>query len=149
MEDKQTVTFEFECIELPGRAFGDYKEVRLGIQEGKEVKHDVPGDAAEARFRFALDVTRNPRSGLPTFSGAYAQGTPESRFVYLCWGERVDGTWNGFRRAKIMLGHLGWDCIHEAVTKQQPIRARIVVTDAKGGPVSASLAAGNQIEWSC
>jgi hypothetical protein len=36
--------------ELPGRRFGDYDDVCVGVQRKRDAEQFVPGDAAEAVF---------------------------------------------------------------------------------------------------
>ena len=71
---------------------------------------------------------------------------PGERFVYLCWGERTDGEWDGFRRAKVHLKSLTWAQIDRAATTSLPIRATIRVSDAGGRPATASLGP-DQVRW--
>jgi hypothetical protein len=143
---QQTLYIELECIDLPGKAFEQYGELRLGIQEGKDVIDDVPGDSERAVFRFPLKVTAHKTSAQPNFLGAFAQGKPDERFIYLCWGERRDGLWHGVRRAKIHLKYLTWDVIDAALQNDWPLRATIAMTDAKGAPLCASVRA-EHIRW--
>ncbi|MBN1582987.1 MAG: hypothetical protein JXA89_19920 [Anaerolineae bacterium] len=146
MATEPQVTFEFECVDMPGDVFGEWHHVRLGIQEGKIVVDDVPGSVPSAVFRFVLRVKAGPKNGAPNLLGPHAQGKPGQRFVYLCWGERRDNVWHGFRRAKVQLGHLSWDDIQCAVESGQPIRARISMTGTRGEPVAATVKP-EQIEW--
>lgn len=137
---KQRVQMECICVEPPAG-----NDLWIGLQEGRSVVQDVRADFSEQTFRFTLDVQPGA-NGQPNFTGAYAQGTPADRFVYLCWGQRVGGVWVGVRRAKIRLGELSWETIRAAIDADQPIRARISLTDAKGQPITASLKPG-QMEW--
>jgi hypothetical protein len=43
---ERRVTSEFEGVELQGNSFGEWREVRLGIQEGQRVRDDVAGDVS-------------------------------------------------------------------------------------------------------
>ena len=146
MREEIEVAVEFVCVELPGAIVADRCGVRLGIQEGKAVVQDVSGDTEEVTFRFSLRVREHPRTGRPNFLGPFAQGTPGERFVYLCWGERTDGEWDGFRRAKIPLKSLTWAQIDRTATTGLPLRATIRATDMKGRPATASLGP-NQVRW--
>ena len=67
MDTEQAVDFEFICTNMPGAHFEQSTDLRLGIQRGKEVVDDVPGDADRAIFRFSLRVKENPRSGQRIF----------------------------------------------------------------------------------
>lgn len=141
MPSKQCVAFEFVCERLPGNA-----NLYLALQEGKDIVQEIPADSDQAVFRFALDVQFNPENDAPNFTGPYAQGTATSRFVYLCWGERRDGVWATVRRAKVPLSDLSAADVRAAIAINQPLRARISMTDTTGQPVAASLKPG-QFVW--
>jgi hypothetical protein len=111
----------------PGRTFGPHAQVEVGVQRKAEVVDVVPGDQA-AMFEVPLEV-RNGR-----FTGPFVHGKGDERFVYLSWGDRVDGAHRMFRRAKVRLDHL-----EAAALDGRVVEARLSLTDAKGGPVCASL----------
>lgn len=139
MENEQEITLQIHCHHLPGVEFDGKAAVRLGIQQGKDVTEDVPADIAEVTFTVPLRVKRHPSDGLPRFSGAYVQGRPGDQFVYLCWGERLDGQWEGFRRAKVRLEGLDWGRLQVALTTASAIEVSLEMTDAKGGPLCGSV----------
>jgi hypothetical protein len=145
MSDR-AITIKLTCIELPGLKFEGGAGLRLGIQKGKEVIEDVPANVKSVTFLCPLRVERNAKTGAPNFLGPYAQGTPEERFIYLCWGDRKNELWAGCGRAKVQLKHLDWKTIEKAISTGDPIEATIKMTDKKGGPVCASLREEN-IEW--
>lgn len=136
MNEKQTVTFELECVDLPQRAAG-VLQLRLGIQEGKVVRDDAPCTGEVIRFAFLLFVLFGQDA--VAFSGATAQGSGNDRFVYLCWGERVDGVWKPHSRAKVKLSALSRAQVEAALDDRRPLRARIKMTGVRGEPVAASL----------
>jgi hypothetical protein len=114
---------------LPGLRCGDHSQVHVGVQRGSEVTGLVPGDAAEAVFD--LTVTLATTADGPRFRGPYVHGRAGERFLYLSWGELHDGEFTMFRRAKLHLpdpadGPAGLD-------------AELVLTDARGGPLCASV----------
>ena len=146
MGNQQAITIRLHCIELPDLEFDGRTKIRLGIQKGKQVIEDVQADAEEVIFSCSLRVEKNAKTGKPNFLGQYAQGTPEERYLYLCWGERDGGQWQGFRRAKIYLKHIGWDSIEKSLSTGKPIEATIKMTDKKGCPLCAWVKEGN-IEW--
>lgn len=130
------MTFEFECVDLPRRAAGA-EQLRLGIQEGKVVRDDAPCTGEVIRFAFSLVVSFGQEKVV--FSGTAAQGPSNDRFVYLCWGERVDGLWKPHSRAKVKLNALSRAQVETALRQQRPLRARIKMTGRRGEPVAASL----------
>ena len=139
MSDQQEIQVHIHCRNLPGTNFDGRTSLRLGLQKGKEVIEDVPADVESVSFTVPLRVATNPKSGQPNFLGPFAHGTPEDRFLYLCWGERKAEGWDGFRRAKIRLNHLGWECLRESVETAKPIEFTVDMTDEKGGPRCASV----------
>jgi hypothetical protein len=135
----QEVIIHIHCHNLPGLGFDGRTAVRLGIQKGKEVIEDVPADRTQVTFTMPLRVERDSETGKPNFLGPFAQGTPQERFIYLCWGEKRGGNWDGFRRAKLHLKHLTWKQVEAALQQNQPIKFSFDMTDAKGGPACGSL----------
>lgn len=142
----QWITIQLNCIDLPGVEFDGRTEVRLGIQRGREVIEDVPANVKSVRFHCDMRVEKNAKTGKPNFLGPYAQGTPQERFIYMCWGERDGEKWNTFRRAKVHLKDLDWRTVERAVSSGRPIEVVIKMTDKKGGPLCASVREEN-IEW--
>lgn len=141
------ITIRLVCKNLPGIRFVDpyhdpqvnYKPVYLGIQKNREVIETVPADCEQAVFApvFRIGTQKN---GAPNFLGPFAHGTPDQRFIYLSWGvKKPDGTLEMFRRAKIHLRHLTWRHIKIAQAANTSIMAELSLTDAKGGPLCASV----------
>lgn len=146
MNEQATITIQLHCRDLPGASFDGRTGVRLGIQQGREVVDDVSAAVESVTFTFPLRVTKHPQTGKPNFLGPFAQGTAEERFVYLCWGERPEGLWAGFSRAKIHLKHLTWNDLEKPLATGEPIAATLRLTDKRGGPLCASVKA-EHIEW--
>ncbi len=146
MGNSQEVKIQIFCQNLPGSQFEERTSVRLGIQKGTVVIEDVAGDRQSASFIVPLTVSTNSKTGKPNFLGPFAQGTPDERFIYLCWGERHNGTWDGFRRAKIHLSHLSYEAIDKAMESGQAIKVVVNMTNDKGGPLCASIK-GDKIKW--
>jgi hypothetical protein len=145
MKPNQTITILIHCHNLPGLVCGERNQVRLGIQKGKDVIEDVSGDVESVTFNVPLRVEQQP-TGQPKFLGPFAQGTPQERFIYLCWGERKDSNWETFRRAKIHLKHFDWQTVEKSLTTGAPIEAFINMTDKKGEPLCASVK-DDKIDW--
>jgi hypothetical protein len=140
------VTLLLHCWNLPGACFDTHTAVRLGVQRGRDVVDDVSADVKDVTFTVPLRIGDDNGKGHPNFLGPYAHGTPQERFIYLNWGERRNGQWEGFRRAKIMLQDLDPELVEEAVRNSQPIEATIDMTDKKGGPLCARVRSTN-IRW--
>lgn len=140
--------------DLPGTCFRDPQDparpvkdpVFLGIQRGREVIEQVPGDAKTATFTPEFRVEKK-KDGTPNFLGPFAQGTADDRFFYLSWGVKdAQGAFHMFRRLKIRLGHLDTKRVQRACRSGEPITVKLRLTDAKGGPLCATPHPPN-IEW--
>lgn len=151
MENTGIINFEFECVDLLAATAPNRAGLRLGIQDKQLVKQDVPGTARAARFAFPLTVTISPT--VIVFSGSYAQGTRDNRFVYLSWGAWTadssggSGEWKITGRVKVLLNGISRELIENALQTHKPIRARIRLTNDKGQPITASLKP-EYIDWS-
>ena len=139
MPESHSLKVVFECVDLPTGAWVE-SGLRLGIQEGTEVRGDVSCADGQAQFEFSLIVSLEPERVV--YRGKYAQGPVDERFVYLCWGDRSTGAWVNSRRAKIPLGVIDRSLVEVALQQGVPIHARIVMTNAKGEPVAATLKTG-------
>lgn len=145
-----------EGTDLPGASCGPspqrpdgHANVHVGVQRrGKpgELLGVVRGDAPSAAWTLDATVTRGP-DGEIDLRGPYIQGPPGGRFIYLNWGTvDVPGAFTMFRRAKLRLDAVPASLLSQAA-ESGVLTARVVLTDAKGGPACASLAAP-YIEWS-
>jgi hypothetical protein len=140
--EHRIIKLVIECVEFPQHDWGGHTEIWIGIQRGKEVVQRVQLPAETAVFDAELRVPIGSSEVIPDFLGPYAQGATQGRFVYLCWGRPVGGQWVGFRRAKLPLSGLTWESLDS-----NRIRAVIHCTDAKGGPICATLK-GSHVTWS-
>ncbi|MBW8752181.1 MAG: hypothetical protein JF565_12275 [Propionibacteriales bacterium] len=122
---------------LPGRTCGQYADVHVGVQVGREPADLVPADAETARWELEIEVVE--RDGEPDFSGPAVQGRRGDRFVYLTWGEGTGAEFTMFRRAKLRLADVP-DPFAARVT------ARIHLTDEHGHARCARLTAP-ALEW--
>jgi len=146
MNDPQEINLTIRCQHLPGTVFGEHAAVRLGIQKGTEVVEDEPAEGEERVFTVPFRVKRNPRTGDPSFSGPFVQGKSGDPFIYLCWGERQGTTWEGFRRAKLLLKDLDWPALEAAAKVQHSLEVTVDMRDSKGAPLAASIKPEN-LEW--
>ncbi|MFB9520840.1 DUF5990 family protein [Streptomyces cremeus] len=123
---------------LPGADCGEFRDVHVAVQRGKDPEGPVRGDAAEAVWDLTLDV----RPG-PDFRGPYVHGHPGARFLYLTWGEvGPDGAFAMFRRAKIFCAD-----IPAALVARGEAEGRMSLTDDKGLPLCAGIRPP-EIRWS-
>jgi len=105
------------------------------VQRRGDVVDLVAGDAGEARWQFAVDVTWEG-----DLRGPFVQGRKGDRFFYLSWGT-VDaaGGFTMFRRAKLMLDDVDAGTIDDACAPGQVLVATLALTDGKGGPRCAAV----------
>lgn len=140
MSELTEVTLVIHCHNPPAVAGTQFNGVRLGIQFGKEVIEDVVVDGADVLFRAPIRLKQLP-DGSPDFAGPYVQGPRDERFVYLNWGYRHLSAWTGVRRAKLQLRDLPRELL-----SQPEVHVWVDMTDAKGGPLCASVKSGN-LRW--
>ena len=92
-------------------------------------------------FDFELAVSEGP-DGRPTFTGPFASGPRDQRFVFLSW-PRLDGC--GYvNRVKLRLTDLDWPLIDQAIERGVPLEADASGRKPGGGtvPVAWRLASG-------
>jgi hypothetical protein len=130
------VTIQIECTDLPS-----IENLWVGIQEGKSVVQQTKLPAETVTFTAELRIRNTESDPAPNFLGPFAQGTKDDRFIYICWGSPAHGGWHGVRRAKLPLGTLTWRAI-----KSGTIKAKLRCTDAKGGPICATVKPSH-LEW--
>jgi hypothetical protein len=126
-----------EGVDLPGRApHGSAQaNVHVGIQRRDEVISLVPADAETAAWEVEV-VTKDG----PDFGGPFIHGRRGARFVYLSWGSvGPDGGFHSFRRAKIHPADAGAELVASAIAGPGVLVVRLGLTDAKGGPVCATV----------
>jgi hypothetical protein len=138
-ETERELTLILHCRNLPGTECDGRTGVRLGVQKERDVIEDVPADTEEARFTLPLRVLSRSQTRQSDFRGPFVQGKVGERFIYLCWGVRVGQTWEGFRRAKLLLRHLDQKLVQQALSTGQPIHVYLDMTDDRGGPLTASI----------
>ncbi len=146
MAKKYTLDIELECINIPTQGPPGLNELRLGVQVGQAVEQDMPCPAEQIVLRFPVQFEIDPGEGVLRFSGQAVHGPRGGKFLYLCWGEWVDGKWHGNRRAKLPLGPVELGMVEAALLAGRPLRARVNMTDSRDQPVAASLKPG-AYEW--
>jgi hypothetical protein len=99
------------------------------------------------RATWTMDCVATPsRGGGADIRGSYIQGPPGGRFIYLNWGDVVDGEFHLFRRAKLWLDAIPADVLAEAAERGVLV-GRLGLTDPQGDPLCASVRPP-LIEWS-
>lgn len=136
-------------VNLPGREFcrpdgSVMTNVHVGLQVRSEPAELVRADAAEASWRFDIDVVE--ATGGLDFRGPAVQGKRGERFIYLTWGELgPDGGFEMFRRAKLMLHRIDQSLL-AAACESGRLLARVELTGVDGGPRCARVDPP-AIEW--
>ena len=115
---------------LAGRA------VLVGMQRGRDVVSPRPIAGDTMTFDAELDVVVTP-AGVD-YRGPWVQGKRGDRFLYLCWGHDSVHGFEGFRRAKLMLGVLD-PAEMASAAGDATLEARLPLLDARGGPVCAAV----------
>lgn len=126
------------CSDFPGLPFEGRAAVYLAIQHKEDILDETPSNVQEKIFDLRVKVTEG-KDGLPNFTGPYVFGKTGDKFLYLVWFMKTSMGNERFRRAKIKLNEFSWSQIRKAQAAEIPIRAQIRLTDAKGGPICASL----------
>ena len=116
-------------------------EYVFGLQDTKQ--HIYSGfTQADGRLAwdFALTVKADPADGRPVFTGPFASGPKDDRFVYLSWRSLSRGDY--INRVKARLGDIDWPLIHAAQAADRPLVADLSGRSPGGGriPVAWRLA---------
>ena len=123
-----------EGYRLPGRVFCDCRNVHVALQVRQDPEGLTPGDAPSAAWDLdvALVVADD---GALDFRGPAVHGKRGERFLYLTWGDvGDDGSFEMFRRAKLMLNRVDPALVRDAERHDLPLVARVELTDGRGGP---------------
>jgi hypothetical protein len=129
--------------DLPGRRWHEGAEVRENVHVGVQVRAEpvdlVPGDAPSARWTVEVRV-HDDDDGCLDFGGPAVHGRRGERFLYLTWGDvGEDGSFEMFRRAKLMLDEVDAGLVRAAQRGGTALTARVHLTDDCGGPRCARL----------
>jgi hypothetical protein len=110
--------------------------VHVGVQVGRDAASLVRADEPEACWDLDVEVVRT--DGID-FRGPAVQGRRGDRFIYLTWGEvGADGSFEMFRRAKLMLDRIDAAVIESAV-EAGILEATVDLTGSDGGPRCARV----------
>lgn len=121
-------------VNLPGRTWCTYANIHVGVQRKADVVDLFPADVDEAVWDFEVSPHNDD------FRGPYVQGRKGDRFIYLSWGTvGDDGTFEMFRRAKLMLGAVDGQVIEDAAQPGRRLEATLALTGGDGGPRCAAL----------
>lgn len=116
--------------------------VVFAVQRGRaELLSPYASNGESIAFAITLQLGPALAGGSFNFRGAYAQGTPADRFIYLNSGVlagQAASCWE--RRAKVKLADIPRPLVESAVGDPAcAIEARILGTASDGGPICASV----------
>jgi len=120
-------------------------DVDFGVQHGRGAKYETLQVQKRTRgdivFNFSLTVNDSRKDGLPNFTGPFAQGPPDGRFLYLDVGTyagQKDTPWS--RRIKIPLKDITWPLVKKATaTAGLALAAKIPGRGRDGSPSCATV----------
>lgn len=118
------------------------RDVPLCLQQGK-AELVPPSSAAgeQVSFDFTVNIANDRTDGPPNFRGAFVQGPPAGRFIYINAGTyagQADSCWS--RRAKVLLAGITWELIEKALSESSALlEARIAGRAGDGGPACATV----------
>jgi Family of unknown function (DUF5990) len=123
--------------DLPGARFISdgvlLQNVHVAVQVGRDPVGPVRGDAVSARW--LLDVRVVLDDGGVDIRGPAVHGKKGERFVYLTWGDvGGDGSFNMFRRAKLMVSDIDPDVLSATASGDGTVIGSLSLTDDAGGP---------------
>jgi hypothetical protein len=99
----------------------------FGIQDTNKAVHDgrkLRGGLLI--FEVTLDVKSRDVSESPRFSGSFAHGSPDERFLYLRWKRQEPRSDPWAWRIKIPLDGITWPMLREAARTGASIEASVV-----------------------
>lgn len=146
-----TVRITIRGHRLPGRHWMSDGEpldnVHVGVQERADPVGLVPGDAASASWDVDVRLVTLD-DGTVDARGPAVHGKRGERFIYLTWGNvGADGSFDMFRRAKLMLRDVEPSLLRAGETTGAGLVADVELTDECGGPRCARVVAP-AIAWS-
>ena len=112
--------------------------LQRGMSELVSPTRDLDGYLS---FDFTLRVSNDRTKGPPNLRGAFAQGPPASRFVYVNSGTYAGEAGSRWaRRAKVPLAGISWELIEQVLaTPEAVLEACIKGTAKDGGPACATV----------
>jgi hypothetical protein len=127
------------CVDPPTTS----DSIMFGLQDKHEqLQFGDPKDNTLI-FDFELTVTQEA-DGKPNFSGAFAHGTKQDRFLYLTLRRLQAGGWQNIKRIKIPLKSIPWQQIEEVIGN--PDQRLTASVSGQGAAMVALLGSGWNVE---
>lgn len=121
---KQQINMRVICVD-PMRYCPGIDEIQFGLQDKKQdLQNGREISADQVVFDFTLKVSRHS-DGRPNFTGAFAQGPREKRFVYLTYKAPEGESWRIYRRIKAPLHIIAWEQVEAALAAGRVLQARV------------------------
>lgn len=134
-----TLRIRIRASRLPGRECGPHREVRVGLQIGKDYTELIAGDATSATWEAEARLSSGSSAAV-ALRGPAIHGRGDERFLYLGWIERAsNGKDEMFRRAKLQLDAVPDALVAKALRTGQALVAELELTDSGGMPLCASV----------
>jgi hypothetical protein len=112
------------------------ENVHVGVQVRRDAAQLMRADVPEVSWDLDIEIIR--RDDLD-FRGPAVQGKRGDRFIYLTWGDvGPDGSFEMFRRAKLMLDRIEPQLIESAI-EADCLEAKVDLTGRDGGPLCARV----------
>ncbi len=106
----------------------------FGLQDSRDGIHaGAPGPDGKCRFDFELKVGEGPDPDRPVFTGPFASGSRDERFVYLSWQRTIGGGY--VNRIKARLKDIDWPLVRAAQAAGLPLEADMTGRKPGGGTV--------------
>src|SRR5262249_43493454 len=125
-ENFTTVNIRIVCLTTPPEECEGQK-TGFGVQD-KSQKLLVGQRRTDGTLQFdvSLKAQKSGEAERPNFTGPYAHGTPQQRFLYLSHGVPENEGWRWIRRIKVPLMGITWEQINAAAGRV--LEARVDAT---------------------
>jgi hypothetical protein len=124
---------------MPPRTLGVIEGVQLLLQGGSRLAGGAERGDGALMFETRVRVRPNAATGRPNFLGSNVSGTPDARFIYLCWEGLQEGRPNRLGRMKIHLSPITWEQIDRVTDGRGFLEAAVSGVDDRGRPACASV----------
>jgi hypothetical protein len=133
--DKHTPRLRLICVNPPATS----DSIEFGLQDKNQQLQFGEAQDNTLTFDFELTVTQEA-DGRPNFSGTFAHGTKQDRFLYLALRRIQSGDWQNIKRIKIPLKSITWQQIEDVINS--PDKRLTASVSGQGAAMVALLGAG-------